>query len=120
MENYVNVSVHPIPKSRVEEYRALANTIVQVYKDHGAIDYREYILEDNSTVGLPFTDMAKASEDETVVVSVAVFASKEARKEAHRKIEVDPRAAEIMDGDHPYLDYPRTAFGGFEELTSAS
>lgn len=116
MDDYFNFSVQPIPKDKINEYRELSKRITEVYRDHGASDYREFILEDDRTVGLPFPIMARANDDEAVIIITATFPSKEARDQAHKLIEADPRAAEIMDSNHPYLDYPRIAFGGFTGL----
>lgn len=116
MSEYFDYTIQPIPLDKLKEYHQLAGDIAQVYRDHGATDYREFILDDPRTVGLPFPKMLQTREDETVVIAMATFPSREARDAAHKLIEADPRAAEIMDPDHPYLDYPRIAFGGFKEL----
>ena len=43
---YVDGFVLPLPISKLDEYRAQANLAGQVWREHGALEYREWIADD--------------------------------------------------------------------------
>ena len=43
---YVDGFVVPVPKSSLEAYRQLASKAGDVWREHGALEYREWIAED--------------------------------------------------------------------------
>jgi uncharacterized protein YbaA (DUF1428 family) len=46
MVRYVDGYVLPVPKKRVEAYRRMAQKAGQVWRDHGALEYRECVGDD--------------------------------------------------------------------------
>ena len=46
MARYVDGFVVPVPKKRLEAYRRMARTAGKVWRDHGALDYRECVADD--------------------------------------------------------------------------
>lgn len=43
MKSYLDAFLFPIAKAFVEEYQAVAEQVAQVWLDHGAITYQEYL-----------------------------------------------------------------------------
>ena len=121
MAHYVDGFVIPVAKDRIEEYRRVAERASEVWKEHGALEYRECVGEDLGPVEgmVGFERMIDAKQGETVVFAWVVFASREARDEANRKIMGDPRMKELMDPSNQTFNYKRMAYGGFETLVYA-
>lgn len=116
---YVDCFVLPLPKSRLEEYRALAELGASVWREHGALEYREWIADDVPPGELTsFPLSVKLQEDETVVVAWAVFDSRAARDAANVKIMEDPRLADMMKPGGVPFDGKRMFFGGFAPLVA--
>ena len=116
---YVDCFVLPLPKSRLEEYRALAELGASVWREHGALEYREWIADDVPPGELTsFPLSVKLEEEETVVVAWAVFDSRAARDEANAKIMEDPRLADMMKPGGVPFDGKRMFFGGFAPLVA--
>lgn len=117
MKRYVDGFVLPVLKDRLAEYQAVAQTASRIWKDHGALEYWECVGDDLATdCSRTFTDMANASDDETVIFAWVIFESREARDEANEKIMSDPRMAKLLKSVNPIIDYQRMAHGGFKEL----
>lgn len=117
---YVDGFVIPVPRSKLEDYRRMAEAAAAVWREHGALDFRETVLEDPSCQDLvSFPSLAGAKEDETVMFSWIVFESKQHRDEVNAKVMKDPRIDEMCDKDNMPFDCSRMAYGGFETLVSS-
>jgi len=121
MKQYIDGFILPIPKRRLPEYQAIAEAASEIWKDHGALEYRECVGDDlNTECTRTFADMTGAKDDETVIFAWAVFASREARDAANSKICADPRMAPLVarltDPESPIVDHRRMAHGGFREI----
>ncbi|MBT8062041.1 MAG: DUF1428 domain-containing protein [Gammaproteobacteria bacterium] len=117
MTQYIDGFVHPIPSNCLSQYQRLAEAVATIWKEHGALDYREFVGDDLSLEGTrSFTDMVAASEDEVIVFGWVVFASREARDLANQKVAADPRMAELIDSSNSGFDASRMAYGGFRPL----
>ena len=117
MTQYIDGFVLPIPHDRLEEYQRQAAAVAMIWKEHGALDYREYVGDDMHLEGTAaFTNLAKASHDEVVIFGWVLFESREARDQAHAKVATDPRVAELIDPVASGFDASRMAFGGFRPL----
>ena len=67
---YVDGYVLPIPKKNLDAYRRLAEKACKIWREHGALEYRECAGDDLKTkFGVPFPRLAKAKPGETVVFS---------------------------------------------------
>ncbi|MEW6323123.1 MAG: DUF1428 domain-containing protein [Acidobacteriota bacterium] len=118
---YVDGFVLPVSRARLDEYRRLAESAAEIFKEHGALEYWECAGDDLRIEGMrSFVDMAGAADDETVVFAWVVYDSREARDAANAKIAADPRMAELMDPSNPPFDMTRMAYGGFGTLVRSS
>jgi uncharacterized protein YbaA (DUF1428 family) len=117
MSRYIDGFVLPIPRARIDDYRRVAEAAAEIWKEHGALEYWECLGDDLNVEGVrSFSNLATASEDETVVFAWVVFESREARDAANEKICSDPRMATLIDPENPIFDSSRMAYGGFKPL----
>ena len=80
MANYIDGFAVPIPRDCLDEYKRVAGTIADIWKEHGALDYREFVGDDLSLEGTrTFPDALGASDDEAIVFGWVAFESREAR-----------------------------------------
>ena len=121
MAHYVDGFILPVSRDRLDEYKRLAEVAAEIWKQHGALDYWECVGDDLHVEGTrSFTDLVASTDDETVVFSWVVFASREARDAANEKIMADPRMADLIDPSNPIFDSQRMAYGGFQALVRSS
>ena len=121
MSNYIDGFVLPVPKKNLDDYRAAAQQVSDIWKEYGALSYLEFVGEDLVRAGIrSFEDLVDAKEDEAVVFGWVVFPSKEVRDHANAKVPEDPRMSQIiaplLDPAKPIFDPTRMAYGGFEPL----
>lgn len=117
MSKYVDGFVLPVPKDKLEEYRKMSESAAKVWKDHGALDYRECVMDDpNAPNMVPFPQLAGAKDGEVVVFAYIVYPSREVRDEVNAKVMADPRISEsCKEGNLPF-DCKRMACGGFQTI----
>ena len=122
---YVDGFVLVVPKDKVEEYRKIAEMGREIWKKHGALDYKECLgddLEPKEMGGmkpLSFIDLTKAGPEETVWFSFIVYKSKEHRDEVNAKVmKAMEEDAEMKEMSMPF-DMKRMAVGGFEVVVDA-
>jgi len=117
MAHYVDGFVFPVPRDRLSEYRRVAEAAAEIWKEHGALDYCEFVGDDLKLEGTrSFTDLVAATADETVVFGWVAFESREARHLANEKVAADPRMADLIESSNSGFDAKRMAYGGFECL----
>jgi uncharacterized protein YbaA (DUF1428 family) len=91
MAHHVDGFVIPLPKNKIDEYRRIAQKSGEVWRDHGALEYRECVGEDLNVKGqLPFPLLIDCNADETVVFAWIVFESRAHRDEVNAKVMKDP------------------------------
>jgi uncharacterized protein YbaA (DUF1428 family) len=121
MANYIDGFIFPVSRDRLSEYKLLAEAVAEIWKEHGALDYREYVGDEMKLEGTrSFTDVVAATEDETIVFGWVVFESREARDLANEKVAADPRMADLMDSSNSGFDAKRMAYGGFRAFVRSS
>lgn len=123
MENpkprYVDGFVIPVPKDQIETYRAIAEKACAIWREHGALEYRECVGDDLEARDMvAFPHLAGAQPEETVVFSWITYKSREHRDEVNAKVMKDPRMAEMMEPGAMPFDCKRMAYGGFTTLVS--
>ena len=117
MAYYIDGFVFPVSRDHLDEYRRLAEAIALIWKEHGALDYREYVGDDLILEGTrSFTDLVAATESEAIVFGWVVFESREARDAANEKVAADPRVADLVAASSSGFDAERMAYGGFTPL----
>ena len=124
MAHYIDGFVLPVPRDRLNEYKRVVEAVAEIWKEHGALDYREYVGDDLTLQGTrSFTDLVAATEDETIVFGWVVFDSREARDLANEKVAADPRMGDLIDPlidpSNPVFDAKRMAYGGFQSLVQS-
>lgn len=115
-QQYVDGFVLPIRKDGIEKYKELATTAATVWLDHGALEYRECILDDPTCHDMvSYLALAGAGEDETVIFAYVVYKSREDRDAVNTKVMADPR----LNCEGAPFDYKRMAYGGFRTIVKA-
>lgn len=121
MAKYVDGFVLVVPKDKVEDYKKMAEQGREMWMKYGAIGYYECRGTDlvpqemGGQKARAFTDVAGASNDETVWFSFIIFKSKEHRDEVNAKVmaEMDEQMKDQQDMQIPF-DMKRMAYGGFQ------
>lgn len=120
MARYVDGYVLPVPRKNLEAYRRMAQTAGKVWRDHGALEYRECAGDDLKVkMGKSFRNRIKAKPGETVVFSWVVFKSRADRDRVNAKVMKDPRLAKMMDPKSMPFDVKRMVYGGFKTIVEA-
>ena len=114
---YVDGFVLPLPKKNVNEYKRIARLAGKVWRDHGALDYRECVADDIS-VGkrTSFPRSVKMKSGETVVFAWITYKSRKDRDRINKKVMKDPRLAKMMDPKKMPFDARRMFWGGFKTI----
>jgi uncharacterized protein YbaA (DUF1428 family) len=114
--SYVDGFVLVVPKKKLPAYVKLARKASRVWRDHGALDYRECAGDDLKVkMGLPFPKLAKAKAGETVIFSWISYKSRAHRDKVNAKVMADKRLFDGMPKEMPF-DVKRMAYGGFKTL----
>src|SRR4030067_977166 len=84
---YVDGYVLPVPKKNLKAYRLMAQKAGEVWRKHGALDYKECVGDDLKTKwGTPFPRIMNLKPGETVVFSYIVFKSRAHRDRVNAKV----------------------------------
>jgi uncharacterized protein YbaA (DUF1428 family) len=121
MAHYVNGFVLPISKDKIDLYRSIAEEAGKIWREHGALEYRECIAEDMDAKDMvsSFPQIAGAKPGETVVFAWIVFESRGRRDEVNAKVIADPRLKQMSDKGPVPFDCKRVAYGGFQTIVEA-
>ena len=113
--NYIDGFVLAVPTANKQRYKEFAVDAAAIFKDHGALNLVECWGDDIPEGKVTSMPMAvKCKDDETVVFSWIVWASRAARDEGMKKVIADKRME--LKGDPIPFDGKRMIFGGFEVL----
>lgn len=116
MGQYVDGFVVPVPKDKIDAYRALAETAGRIWKEYGALAFVECIADDVKPGELTsFPQAVQLRDDELVVFSWIVFESRAHRDRVNEQVMQDPRLAAMDKANLPF-DGKRMFFGGFDVL----
>jgi len=120
MGNYVDGFVLPVQKKNLTKYRRLALKAARVWRDNGALEYRECVGDDlNVKAGLPFPRGIKIKAGETVFFSYIVYKSRSHRDRVNAKVMKDPRIKAMCDPKNTPFDFNRMMYGGFKTIVEA-
>jgi uncharacterized protein YbaA (DUF1428 family) len=116
---YVDGFIVPVPKKSVVVYRAMARKAGKVWREHGALEFRECIADDVKPGKLTsFPQSVKMKATETVMFSWIVYKSRADRDRVNAKVMKDPRLAKMMDMKSLPFDAKRMIYGGFKPLVT--
>lgn len=114
---YVDGFVIPVARRRLADYRRLARKAGRIWREHGALEYRECVGDDLRHKGITtFPRLARARPGETVLFSWIVYRSRAHRDRVNARVMKDPRIAAMMEGVSMPFDPRRMAFGGFRVI----
>jgi len=117
MARYVDGFVLPLPKKNVQAYRRMARKAGKIWREHGALEFRECVGDDLKPKGVvPFPRLLKTKPGETVAFSWITFKSRAHRDQVNAKVMKDPRLAKMMDTKAIPFDAKRMLYGGFKVL----
>jgi uncharacterized protein YbaA (DUF1428 family) len=115
MAQYVDGFVLPVPKGKIDAYRRMARKAGKMWREHGALEYRECVADDVKMGEVTsFPRSVKLKSDETVVFSWIVYRSRAHRDRVNAKVMKDPRLADSMDPKTMPFDSKRMFWGGFQ------
>jgi uncharacterized protein YbaA (DUF1428 family) len=119
MSKYVDGFLLTVKKSAIEDYKKMAMDGGKIWKEFGALQYMETIMEDPTRMEgcAVFADYVKPATDELIVLSFIVFESRAHRDEVNKKVMADPRMSPEMMMNKPMpFDVKKMAYNGFETL----
>jgi len=115
---YVDGYVLPVPKKKLKAYIRMAQMGEEMWRKHGALDYKECVGDDlNTKWGSTFSRIMQLKAGETVVFSYIVFKSRAHRDRVNAKV-MKEMAKAGMPKDMPF-EMKRMAYGGFKVLVGA-
>ena len=113
--SYVDGFVVPVPKKKLQAYRAMARKAGKVWREHGALEYRECMADDVKWgKRTSFPRSVKLKGTETVWFSFIVYKSRKDRDRVLAKVMKDKRLAAMMDPKRMPFDARRMIYGGFK------
>ncbi|MCW5892066.1 MAG: DUF1428 domain-containing protein [bacterium] len=114
MPKYVDGFIVPVPKKNIDVYRRLARKAGKIWKEYGALEYRECVADDvKPGKWTSFPQSVKLKKDEVVWFSWIVYESRKQRDEINAAVMKDPRL-EAMTKDAVPFDGKRMILGGFK------
>ena len=117
MARYVDGFVLPVPKKNLDAYRRMARKAGKIWREHGALEFRECVADDVKTGKITsFPQSVKLKPDEIVVFSWIVYKSRKHRDSVNAKVMKDPHMVDMMDPKALPFDGQRMFWGGFEVL----
>jgi uncharacterized protein YbaA (DUF1428 family) len=118
--HYVDGFVVPVAKKKLKAYRRMAKQASAVWRDHGALEFREHVADDVK-VGkcTSFPRSVKLKPGETVVLSWITYKSRAHRDRVNANVMKDPRLAKMMNPKALPFDGKRMIYGGFKFLVGA-
>jgi uncharacterized protein YbaA (DUF1428 family) len=112
---YVDGFLLPVPKRKVKAYVEISRKAGKIWKEHGALEYRECAGDDLKIKNMTgFPKVVKTRAGETVFFSWIVYKSRAHRDAVNKKVMKDERLAASMDPKKMPFDVKRMAMGGFK------
>jgi uncharacterized protein YbaA (DUF1428 family) len=114
MAHYVDGFVIPLSKKNVGDYRRMAQKAGKVWRDNGALEFRECVGDDQNGKAVYARNQTKPGE--TVLFSYIVFKSRAHRDQVNARVMKDPRIAKMMGSKPMPFDVKRMLYGGFKTM----
>jgi uncharacterized protein YbaA (DUF1428 family) len=114
-DRYVDAYVIPVPKSKVDAYKSFSRKIGDFVKKHGALEYVDCIADDvKPGKQTSFPQAVQLGSDEIVMLSWAVYKSRQDRDRAMQTMMEEPSFKDM--GKTMPVDGKRMFMGGFKVL----
>jgi len=114
---YVDGFIVAVPKNKLAAYSRMSKKAGKVWREHGALDYREWVADDVKVGKLTsFPRSVKLKPGETVVFSWITYKSRAQRDRINARVMADARLKSMMEPKSLPFDAKRVIFGGFESL----
>lgn len=120
-KHYLDLFVFPILHIHLDEYRAVAEEVGEIWKEYGAIDYVEFLGDDLHLEGTrSFVESVDLKPGEVIIFGWVTFPSKDIRDHANAEVPKDPRmdklVAPLTNPERLIFDARRMVYGGFSKL----
>ena len=117
---YIDGFLIAVPKKNVDAYRKISRKAGKIWREFGALDYREAVADDVQVGKVTsFPRAVKMKPDETVIFAYILYKSRKDRDRINKKVMEDPRMAKMMGPDKMPFDGKRMIFGGFKTIVDA-
>jgi len=117
---YTDGFVVTVPKKNLDAYRKLSRKVGKIWKELGALDYKECAAEDLRARGTAsFRKVLGLRRNETVVFGWIVYKSRRQRDHINAKIPKDPRIQKLLAAGPMPFDPKRMLYGGFQVFVDA-
>lgn len=114
---YIDGFLIAVPKKNVEAYRKISRKAGKIWREFGALDYREAVADDVQVGKVTsFPRAVKMKPDETVIFAYILYKSRRDRDRINKKVMADPRLAKMMTPGAMPFDGKRMIFGGFKTI----
>lgn len=115
--SYVDGFLLPIPKKNLKVYQRMARLAGKVWREHGALDYKEAVADDvKPGKWTSFPQAVKLKPGEAVWFSWILYKSRKHRDSVLKKVMKDKRLAAMMDPKKMPFDGRRMMYGGFKVM----
>ncbi len=114
--SYVDGFVIPVKKENIETYRIVAEKASKIWMKHGALDYKECVIDDSneSEWCTTFEKTIAHNSGETIILSYILYKDRAHRDEVNSKVMTDPELQ--CDPANMPFDVKRMAYGGFKAI----
>jgi len=114
---YVDGFVTPVPKRKLKQYMAMSRRMSKVWRDHGALEFRECVADDVKWgKRTSFLRAVKQKAGETVCFAYVAYKSRAHRDSVNAKAMKDKRVAPMMNPKNLPFDARRMIWGGFKVM----
>ncbi|HEU4725821.1 MAG TPA: DUF1428 domain-containing protein [Candidatus Eisenbacteria bacterium] len=111
---YVDGFLLAVPKRKIDAYCKMSKKAGKVWREHGALEYRECVAEDlKPGKSVTWARCVKLKPGETVFFSWIVYKSRAHRDRVLAKVMKDPRITGTSMQSMPF-DMKRMLYGGFQ------
>jgi uncharacterized protein YbaA (DUF1428 family) len=115
--SYVDGFLLPIPKKNLKAYQRVARLAGKVWREHGALDYKECVADDvKPGKWTSFPQAVKLKPGEAVWFSWILYKSRKHRDSVNKKVMKDKRITGMMDPKSMPFDGRRMMWGGFKVM----
>lgn len=113
---YVDGFILAVPKKNLNAYKKLARLAGKVWREHGALEYKECLADDVSKGKITsFPLSVKQKPNETVIFAWITYKSRADRDRINKKVMADPRLRGMGPKNTPF-DAKRMIYGGFKVI----